>query len=284
MEGSASNRRIGIRLQTMGARLGWAVRPIFQEDHRHRLELVGSSVLLKAAERAFVITAAHVWDWREKGPLFIGSRNDLIELKGRSKWTQPPNAGKRIDDRIDLAFIEPTEGIVKHLSDCRFLTPDEIDVDDVAIPVLGIGSNYLVIGYPETRVDSRPPWTKVIPNPFFYGTFPVNEGEYQQFGIQEYSHVLLEYDRDTNQTIHGTRTGPDPHGVSGGGLWRFDSILEDNPASDRLVGIMIEYHEGPRRMIATRIGLVVEAMKSLYPEIALALPTPRRVTLTNRFI
>jgi hypothetical protein len=205
-------------------------------------------------------------------------------LKGKAKWTQPPDGQPRKADKIDLAFIEPSAGIIRHLADCRFLTASEIDVDETSVPVPGFGSNYFVIGYPETRVDARPPWTKVTPNPFFYGTFPVSSSEYPLFGIQEYSHILLEYDRDTNQTVEGTRTGPDPHGVSGGGLWKFSSLLNDDPDSDRLVGVMIEYHEDANRMIATRIGLVVQAMRQLYPELEGVLPIPRRVNITSKFL
>jgi hypothetical protein len=61
---------------------------------------------------------------------------------------------------------------------------------------------------------------------------------------------------------------PDPHGMSGGGVWRIDDLQASNDPTLRLVGIIIEHHPQPHHtMIATRIGIAFEGIARLYPEL-----------------
>ena len=108
----------------------------------------------------------------------------------------------------------------------------------------------------------------MTPNPLIYATQPVDESEYSRYGIAPFSHVLVEYDREEVHSLAGVKTGPEPRGVSGGGLWRLGGLLAENPAQDRLIGVMVEHYRTEARMITTRIGLVTEAIRSLFPELS----------------
>lgn len=54
--------------------------------------------------------------------------------------------------------------------------------------------------------------------------------------------------------------------MSGGGVWLLENLNNHSSQSDvnKLVGIGIEYHKNPKVMVGTRIGAVVEAIKTKF--------------------
>jgi hypothetical protein len=57
--------------------------------------------------------------------------------------------------------------------------------------------------------------------------------------------------------------------MSGGGVWRIDSPQAEDDATLSLVGIIIEHHGQPyHTMIATRIGVALDGIAHLFPELA----------------
>jgi hypothetical protein len=55
---------------------------------------------------------------------------------------------------------------------------------------------------------------------------------------------------------------------SGGGLWRFDSLVNGEPRGDRLAGILIAWQWGEQKlMIATRASLAMIMVCKAHPEL-----------------
>jgi hypothetical protein len=259
----------------------WSVRPIFWPDERGAAELVGSSVLFAVDHRYFIITAAHVLDRVAERTLYIGGRDLLHEIEGHRKTTEAPG-GNREADKIDLAFLEIGDPLAGKLEGCHFLTPADIDVDEAAVREPVGSSHYLAIGYPATKVKVKRSESKVVPEPLASSGRSLDDPSYAKLGVAEYSHVLIEFDRKQMIGHDGPRTAPDPHGMSGGALFRFNSLLGSAEATDHLVGILIEYHRNMvKGMLATRISLCMEAMCAFYPDLAGSLPRTRRVRVKS---
>lgn len=280
---TSSSNELATHIQAAVRHLGWAVRPILTEDNRGRADLLGSAVLCAVADSHFLITAAHVWDKKREGRrLYLGTRSQGVEIDGPARWSEAPR-GLRLDDMIDLAFVELSPSIVAQAEGCVFLTPGMLAIDDVADPTPGRLPHYLMLGYPASKLDARPPFTSVTPHPLLYATVPLAADAYSRHGIHEYSHIISSYDRKNSQSVSGQRTAPDPHGCSGGGLFRLMVTAPYRPGSAQLAGILFEYRKDEGLVISTRIGLLVEGLRFFRPALSPFLPRTRRVTVTNTF-
>ena len=96
-------------------------------------------------------------------------------------------------------------------------------------------------------------------------------------------------DFDRQQLIdpeEGRVTGPMPHGMSGGGVWRLgrpDEILTGS-RWEKLIGIGIEYRKSANVLVGVRMSPVVASLPSCYADISALLPqlTRIRVNVTIR--
>src|SRR5207245_9667086 len=68
------------------------------------VELIGSGVLIRIINRTFLLTAAHVTDRRSDGTLLIPGRKGFVEITGCFSAMRVPASGRRMDDRLDVAY------------------------------------------------------------------------------------------------------------------------------------------------------------------------------------
>jgi hypothetical protein len=73
--------------------------------------------------------------------------------------------------------------------------------------------------------------------------------------------------------------GPEPHGISGGGVWRLGTPgqFATRTNAERLVGLGIEYRASRSVLVGVRISLVVAALADAFPELRGNLPRPALV-------
>lgn len=94
----------------------------------------------------------------------------------------------------------------------------------------------------------------------------------------------MTYQRHKMQVGSDVRVAPKPQGMSGGGLFRFDSLrdmsLGETTIIDKLVGIMIEYHENRSVIVATNIAFALTAIRKAFPTLASSLPTSKTIQLS----
>jgi hypothetical protein len=153
--------------------------------------------------------------------------------------------------------------------------PDDNVVDEEGLrcferPSLAEGSKtkYLVIGYPRSQQARQPAHGTITAIPLHPIVVAREESIYADFGTSPTTHILLEYDRSDFALEQRGALLADPHGMSGGGVWRIDRMLAPYMPVLGLVGIMIEHHPGPSHtMVATRIGVALEGASKLYPEL-----------------
>jgi hypothetical protein len=96
---------------------------------------------------------------------------------------------------------------------------------------------------------------------------------YGKLGVDDESHVVLEFDRRQLNTPTGQQTAPNPNGISGGGIWGFRERQGGDP---RLVGITIERHRQPvKASVGTRLSVFFEVIRSRWPELSGDIPRSR---------
>ena len=74
----------------------------------------------------------------------------------------------------------------------------------------------------------------------------------------------------------------DPHGLSGGAVWRLGDLpaFENGTNIEKFVAIGMEYrHEA---LVAVRISLVLETMRSLFGDLSAAIPLSQWIGVSVR--
>ena len=193
---------------------------------------------------------------------------------GTSYRVRPPTSGRR-NDTLDFGFVEISNTPQRQWSRYRFITPDDLDVDDV----VGPHTLYGFVGYPETKNRLLSSERLQLSTTVFV-LLPSAVGRYNVLRLNPAAHFVGEYDR-LKQFVpeRGLITGPDPHGISGGGVWRMGRPEEfgSGTNTEKLIGIGIEYRKSERVLVAVRVSLVVAFLAAAYPALAEYLPKPTRV-------
>jgi hypothetical protein len=151
-----------------------------------------------------------------------------------------------------------------------FITPEDLDVDDAGYE----HTLYAFVGFPASRNRGligrklRLSTTAMV-------LTPVPQAQYKSMALNPLSHFVGNFNR--NKQLDSTKAlivGPDPHGISGGSVWRLGKPAElaDGMNVEKLIGIGIEYRSARASLIAVCISLVMAAFAAAYPELASSVP------------
>ncbi len=269
-----TKKRLRENLRQAEHRVQNAVCPIYGINDRDKPQLVGSSILLRLPTRALLVTAAHVLDENKRTTLYVGGAEQLVQLVGPSYRVLPPASGRQ-GDTLDFGFIDISDTAPDQWIRYRFVTPNDLDVDDVPVA----HTLYGFVGYPETR--NRPLLGRKFQlSSTAFVLVPSALEPYTALGLNPLTHFVGEFDQQKQfDAKKGIVTGPDPHGISGGGVWRMGQPSEfaNGTNAERLIGIGIEYRKSKNVLIGVRLALAVSAIAAAHPELARDLPTPTRV-------
>ena len=261
-------------LQQAERRVQGAVCPIYGIDEHDRPQLIGSSVPFRLGTRSFLLTAAHVLNENRRTSLYVGGVNDLVPLAGPSHRTGTTIDGRR-GDSFDFGFIDISDTPPEQWLRYQFVTPDYLDVDDVP----AADALYAFVGYPETR-NKRLWGQKFQLSPMAIVLMPTPLRRYDSLGLNPTAQFAGEFSRNKQfDSKKRVVVGPEPHGISGGGVWRLGTPGEfaTSTNAERLVGLGIEYRASRSVLVGVRISLVVAALAQIFPELRENLPRPALV-------
>lgn len=237
--------------------------PVYRGQGR-RESLIGSGVLLAIGNVKFFCTAAHVFDALGKTPLVLHGEGPAHFVKTQAHVTQVPTSG-RDDDKYDLLIDRFEADRAKWFSDSRFITIPEIDQDEMPDYRSLL---YTFAGYPASANRSgREPKLAT------YTDGPLPPEKYESYGFTPNLHLITGFNKKQMIDEAGTTVTPtDPHGISGGPVWRLSYPSEGQRTVFRpkLVGIGLECRADA--LIALRLSLVLETIRALYPDVSAAIP------------
>jgi hypothetical protein len=261
--GMEKAERVASNLSDAERRIQETVCPVYGVDARERPQLIGSSIPLSLSERIFLVTAAHVFDENKDTTLYVGGVDSLVELAGTSFRTRAPLSGRQ-DDTLDFGFIDISETPRDQWSRYRFVTPEDFDVDDVPTE----HTLYAFAGYPETR-NKRLPGRNFRLSTTVFVLMPTPFKRYRSLRLNPRTHFVGNFSRNKQlDSMKRVVVGPDPHGVSGGGVWRIGR------PDELAAGIGIEYRSSRSVLVGVRVSLLVAAFKIAYPDLSELLPNP----------
>jgi hypothetical protein len=96
--------------------------------------------------------------------------------------------------------------------------------------------------------------------------------DYAELALDPLVSLILKFNK-TDMYRDGAQTiAPDPIGMSGGSVWLLPGFGTSRPRPARLAGIMIEWHRGPKRILATRAHVAFSLLAELEPALGPLLP------------
>lgn len=230
------------------------VIPIFRLDENNNPDLFGSGVISRLDDRFYLITAAHVLDYCDKGVFLLIEGLHGKPLEGASIVTGKKHGTTRSDDKVDIGFIRLTEREINCIGADNFL-----DLDNISGPPMEINTTiFLVLGYPaRDQIRNQLEHTIEAPLTMFMTSHAV-ESSYKLTNTNHNSHILLRYSRKTIATKNSIGSPPDYRGMSGGGVWPLSIFYEPLKEYPPLfAGIIIEQ---PRKykssLLVTRSNLI----------------------------
>jgi hypothetical protein len=237
--------------------------PIYQPTATEP-NLVGSGVLVTLADDRFLITAAHVFDWREHGPLAIGLSPELVPMAG-TLWRFPDaDSQDKSFDHIDLGIVRLDGGPWGTLPLDRFCSWTELDIDAPLVERHTFG----LMGFP-LATNRRPvDGDRIKSFAFTAGGLECDLATYQAADRNPLTNLMLGYDHKTMSGAKGRVTAPALRGASGGGIWRFGRKLRDTTRPPLLSAIFTEWHKGKHKyLFGTRIQVVVGLLSAQFPHV-----------------
>ena len=226
-----------------------------------RIEPWASGVLIEVDKIFFLVTAAHVL--REGNgdinPEDIGimTGNQFNILNGSIKIAHPSLHVN--NDKVDLAIwrIEDGRVIDELKTKYDFLSTNQLGIDHSPVEF----SKYLVVGFPITRTKLKTQTSKIIANPFIFLTKKSKQSIYDKLEFESHSNLILNYRKRKIKDSNGNVIqGPDPYGISGWGLWYLPELKMG--VTPILVGIMTEWRSSLAAIVATRIHIVTEVLRT----------------------
>jgi len=244
--------------------LGKRACPIYRQLGPRRFEIIGTAVPVKDQKHAALLTAAHVLNQVEDGQVLIGGSHKFLRFPVvTAKFTHSQHA-PAVD--IDVAAIALPAKFASELSEFyEFAGPPDIGEFETYDKF----TLYVFVGFPhaKNRLTHHKPGEPRI-KPYFYVV-----REYAELGIdarkRAATHVTFQAPFRSVPRVNGVQlTPPDPHGLSGCGVWKmkFDRGT-GNSSQPQLVGIGIEYVSQPGLFVATRVQAGLVAVSELWREL-----------------
>jgi hypothetical protein len=258
--------RLIAKAESLGARQMEVTVPVIQADEDERPEVVGSAVLFAIAGVRFLVTAGHVLDRIQLGPLGVGMSPELLGVAGLpSRLRTPGTAATPKKDKIDIGIMRVAGKPWEEIGLERFLTLDELDIGGPAIA----RNTYGLVGYPNSVNRKAVVGDRIKTAAYRMAGLECDADAYRETKTDSSTSIMLGFDKQEMVNADGPYTAPDLYGASGCGLWRYGRRINDAVGPPKLSAIAVEWHEKGRHrhVLGTRIELVVQSLVDKYDDV-----------------
>ena len=229
----------------------------------------GSGVFVKIKDAHFLFTAAHLVE-NLYTDIFIGTDKDIIVRMGGT-WTmnQLEPGQKRKDDKLDIAILKLDDESVMYANKYYgFIDISEIGFNHTPTPL----PLYTAVGFPASKSKLNKHKKSLVSKPFIFNTKPSSDELYAKLDCSDKINLIVDYDKQNlfDSSANKKIVGPDPFGMSGGGLWFVEAqiVNPDEKVSKKLVGILSEWPLKNRKVwICSKIDVFMITLFTKYPEL-----------------
>lgn len=228
------------------------------EDSADKAKPWGTAVLVEAHGKHYLTTAAHIMDGIDVKKLAFWDEQDLVQVSGQAVFlSNQAEINKMGDVAVWELSEDATAALLKHYV---FLPFDRVKLNHK----IETRERYFLLGYPVSKTKKLYK-SKTIPikTMKFFTCGIVSQRKMKHNNLDPLVNFMLDFHRRKAQTVGGDNRQivhlPDPHGMSGCGLW----YLDDDKIA-RLVGVMIGYNHTDTILIASRIDLTTEIIRKSF--------------------
>lgn len=242
------------------------VAPLYRLHDDGTPELGASAVWVSIGDQKFLVTAAHAID---EGFIWFPAERGFRRLNSPGVMTTPPQNG-RDGDRGDFAMF--------HLS-AEDQTSKHPFYEYVDVCMIDVNLNYRFrdryefTGYPHRRERLDRGKKRSVPGYASITSESVSEERFRELGLSTLTHVVIAYQREKMMQNGRQITGPLPHGLSGGAVWKRYAGSEDR----KLAAIAIEFRG--ECLIGPRISPVLEYIRARFPWLSPLIPYPADIDI-----
>lgn len=242
-----------------------SVRPVYGLTHSDTPMAVGTSFLFQVDGRKFLITAAHVIDWNQQTTLYVAGLATLEQITGDAGVTKAPVTG-RTGDKYDFAFMELSNEFAERVGADAFLNADDVSENRGTME----GRCFMALGYPASRNKPKPlaiTGTHAVGKSWVYSdSCHLTDKVFNDVGASPERHLLLKFGKRSKAFSGEVTNSINPQGASGGilvDLGRIDPAMlaPSAPFIPRLAGVLIEHHSSSKAIVATKIQLIIDAIR-----------------------
>lgn len=230
-----------------------ALCPIFLKRIGHdKVEQVGSGVSVQIATDIFLLTAAHVTDFRKDGLLLIPGKDGLTRIIGHFCHLAVPRGLKRLDDKEDISYFHLASDLAENLHKSIIpLRRENLFITDNLLE----GDIYSFAGYPWRK--SKLINGQAITELFIFTGGAAPERKYKLLGYDNHLHLLIKFARKKCFMRGKKVTALLPHGISGGGVFRWPKDIMKRPRQGELslVAIAHSYYEKQNCLAGTNLKI-----------------------------
>lgn len=236
---------------------------------------VGSGVLFRVENESFLITAEHVLDDNEASTLYLPGNSEMVELSGLARNSRPLENNRDLD-HFDTAYMHLSGDIVSRINEVYwFLPPELVDMNDDST----LGQEYAFTGYPHKAVKPVSGTRQLASQIHSYTCIGSETALYANVGANPKTNIVVNFDPKRILDGNGIMARPkNCAGMSRGGVWNSSGRqpLPELPNA-RLCGVAFEHHKKQKCLVATKINMTVEAIRSDFPDLSDSLPSSETV-------
>lgn len=234
----AAGKQVLDRVRRAADRLERHILPIYRLDSSGPPDFEGTGLLVHRQRRYYLATAAHVLRACSDGFVVPDSAGSLRVLDSHAVLARRKSDAPSSLRDPDIGFVRLTSDEASDYGHERFW-----DLSLVAGPPMRIGPTvFIVLGYPARDATDDPKTETVSTQTTMFMTGPADERAYHLGRVDPNTHLLIDYRRRRIATGRSVGAPPSFRGMSGGGVWPFDTLAEPGVANPPLLaGLVIEH-------------------------------------------
>jgi hypothetical protein len=244
-----------------------AIVPLFLwQKGAVRPKQVGSSVLVRMAGNAYLLTAAHVSDLHTEGAFCIpSSPTGVSRFVGEVGFNLLPRGTTRKNDPVDIGYLKIAADSELDLP-AQYCAVAREHLD--AAGGIESGDFCVIAGFPGSRSWAKHQNKELVSSSLSFFGIAFERSKYKSLGYDPETNILINYDIKKAMYPEGDRAfPPSPEGMSGGGIFHAGSGPPRRPdlSASRLLGIMHSFKRKECYFVGTRLSHMLRLIAERFP-------------------
>ena len=245
-----------------------AIRPVYGKSGQSAPVHIGSCTLLEIDGAKVLLTAAHVIDDAKHCNLFVAGTTQLVPLTFDKAVVTNPELDRK-KDRYDFSLAKITKAMQRDLGEVHYIPESNFCLNTPTSEA----HVRMVMGFPHSKNKKgiNNPLKEVSGTVWSFSNVALSDEQLAtNLGMPTGNHIFLGFDHTKQYRADGRSSYTmHPLGASGGALFdlgdqtKVEKLARPVVCEARLAGVLIEYKERKKLIMATGMNAVLEGYRRL---------------------